>query len=331
MTALEKYIRLEALGQWREAEGAPPREVIVRFGDTTLLLTDAADRPLGHWALAGVQAIRTDGRYTIYAMSPEGAETLAIKDQDMIEAIAAVTRAHLHVDRPAAVRRSRSWLPLVAVAVLLAGAAAQFPALVVGQAARMIPSETLQVYGDEMLLRIMAARGPLCADPAGRRALAILAASVTVDAAPRMRALDLGETPVALLPGRTVLVGRAALAQAEDSAEVAGWIALVLARDDMAPGPLRLMQAVGPAASLRYVLTGKLGDGALGRAARATLAPPLPQEIDAAYERLRGAGLATAPFADALRRFGIEAPPATVEGAAALPDQDWVALRGLCG
>lgn len=329
MTALEKYIRLEALGQWREAQGAPAREVVVRFGDTTLLLTDTADRPLGHWALAGVQAIRTDGPLTVYAMSPEGAESLAIRDRDMTDAIAAVTRAHLHRDAPV-LRTRKNWLPALAAAALLALVAALFPALIEGQAARMAPPDALEVFGDEMLLQIMATRGPLCADPAGRRALAALANRIAPGDAPRLRALDLGPAPVALLPGRTVLIGRAALSRAEDPAEIAGWIALALAREHMAPGPQRLMHAVGPWTSLRYVLTGRLSDEALARATRAAFDPALPGEIDAAIERLRGAGVATAPFADGLRRFGIDAHAAPTEGAAALSDQEWVALQGLC-
>ncbi|MBA3325508.1 MAG: hypothetical protein H0T41_09715, partial [Rhodobacteraceae bacterium] len=96
MTALEKYLRLEAIGAWRAAPGAAACEVVVSFGNATLILTDTSDRPLGHWALAGVQAIGIDGPATIFAMSPDGAETLAIAERDMIEAIAAVTRAHRH-------------------------------------------------------------------------------------------------------------------------------------------------------------------------------------------------------------------------------------------
>ena len=54
MTALDRYVRLEAVGLWREAPGAPPREVVVSFGNATLLLTDLEERPLGHWAPSSV-------------------------------------------------------------------------------------------------------------------------------------------------------------------------------------------------------------------------------------------------------------------------------------
>ena len=67
MTALEKYVRLEALGRWRERAGDPPREVVVSLGNATLLLKDLDERPLGHWALAGVVRLgarRRGGRPT---------------------------------------------------------------------------------------------------------------------------------------------------------------------------------------------------------------------------------------------------------------------------
>jgi hypothetical protein len=38
LTALERYIRLEATGLWRETPDTPPREVVVSFGKATLLL-----------------------------------------------------------------------------------------------------------------------------------------------------------------------------------------------------------------------------------------------------------------------------------------------------
>ncbi|MBP7240652.1 hypothetical protein [Amaricoccus sp.] len=332
MTALDKYVRLEALGQWREAGGATPREVVVSFGDATLLLTDLSERPLGHWALAGVQAIGKDGPATVYAMTSDGEETLTIKDADMVDAIAAVSRAHRLRDvAPGSQRRRRSLWPWLVVATAAAVLAALGPPLLRAQAARMVPPEAVEEFGDRMLLQIMATRGPLCADAEGRRALATLVARVAEGAPPpRAQALDLGPTPVALLPGPTVALGRTALLQADDPAEIAGWVALALAREAMQPGPERLMAAVGPFADLRYVLTGRLGEPALGRAVEAAMASPGPVEIEAAFERLRTAGLPTAPFADGLRRIGLEAPPASAEGGEALSDRDWVALQGLC-
>ena len=93
MTALDRYLRLEAVGLWREAPDAETREVIVSFGRTTLLFTDLRERPLGHWPLAGIRVL--DGNdaagATVYAMSD--GETLSVRDPDMVAAIAAVCGA----------------------------------------------------------------------------------------------------------------------------------------------------------------------------------------------------------------------------------------------
>lgn len=329
MTALDKYVRLEALGQWRESPGARPREVVVSFGDATLVLTDMDDRPLGHWALAGVQALSSEGGATVYAMNPDGEETLTIGDAEMIEAIAAVSRP-LRLSPARAAPRRRSWWPAVLGLLLAAAAVAFLPELIRAQAARMVPAESLEEWGDSILLQLMAQHGPLCADAEGRRALALVGGRVWRETRPRLRAMDLGHAPVALLPGPTVVIGRGALAQAEDPAEIAGWLALALAQEEMRPGPERVMQAAGPAASLRYILTGRLSEAALDRVAAAALGPPTPEETEAAYERLRGAGLPTAPFADGLLRAGFPAPPAATEGAAPLSARDWAALKRLC-
>lgn len=331
MTALDRYVRLEALGRWREAPGAEAREVVVGFHEATLVLRDMTERPVGHWALAGVQAVGTDGPATVYAMSPDGEETLAIADGDMIEAIAAVSRAPPRTARPPrTAARPRAWTSALLAAAALAAAVAFLPDLIRAQAARMLPPEAAEEIGERML-RIAAETGPPCADPEGARALDLLGARLTPDGDLRLRALDLGPAPVAALPGPTVALGRAALARAEHPAEVAGWIALALARERMRPGPERLMEAVGPATALRYVFTGEIADAALARAARAPFVPPAPEEIDAAYELLRAADLPTAPFAAGLRRAGLAAPPGVTGGAPALSDRDWVALQGLCG
>ena len=67
--------------------------MVVSFGSATLLLTDLEERPLGHWALAGVTRARAaTGGATVYAMTADGGETLAIRDRDMVAAIAAVAR-----------------------------------------------------------------------------------------------------------------------------------------------------------------------------------------------------------------------------------------------
>jgi hypothetical protein len=291
MTALERYVRLEALGLWREEPGAAMREVIVGFGTTTLVLRDIDDAPLGHWALAGVRAIGRDGPATVFAMTEDGAETLSIEDRDMVEAIAAVSRAN-RLPPPASPPRRRlaaaAWTAAIAAMV---GAAVWGPGLVREQAARMLPPERAQEYGDRMLIALIEARGAACAEPAGQRALDAIAARVAPAAPPDVRVLDLG-APVAALPGGTVLVDRGVVAETPEV--VAALIAVALRRDPVAG----LMQAAGTLASLRYVLTGDLGEPALLRAAEAAARAPGPAEMARASARPAGSRPAPDLLAD---------------------------------
>jgi hypothetical protein len=268
MTALERYIRLEALGLWRESPDAEPLEVVVSFGVATLVLTDLDDNPLGHWALAGVQAIGKDGRATVYAMTPDGGETLTIRDRDMVEAIATVSRAY-SVPRLPRRRRWRRWLAFAALAAALALAALLVPRLITAQAARMVPPEVADELGDRMLIAVMEARGRPCDTPAARRLLADLAAAVDPAAPPRLRILHLGPSAVAL-PGRTVLLDRDAAATPNGPPQIAGRVSAALRKEPVAA----MMRAAGPLAGLRYILTGALSEAALARATAAALASP---------------------------------------------------------
>jgi hypothetical protein len=263
MTALDRYVRLEAVGLWREAPDAEPREVVVSFGKTTLLLTDLDERPLGHWALAGVRVLGEEpGGGTVYAMS--AGETLTICDRDMVAAIAAVRRRLPGPERP---RRRLPLGPILAIA-LLAAALAWGPRLVRTAAAALIPPEQAEEIGDRMLIALMEKHGAPCDAPEGERVLGRLAAVLVPAAPPRLRVMDLRRTPVvAALPGGTVIIDRetAATAAPED---LAGRVAQAVAAD-----PVRaLVDHAGLAAAIRYVLSGRFDERTLARAAESATA-----------------------------------------------------------
>ncbi len=274
MTALERYIRLEATGLWRETPDAPPREVVVSFGKATLLLTDPSDAPLGHWALGGVQVTGRHGGATVYVM---GTETLEIRDREMVAAIAEVTRELPAWPRAAPARKRRQLVgPILAVAMLAAVVIAG-PELLRRLAVGMVPPEQAEEIGDRVLLALMEEGGGICAEPGGQRVLDRIAARV---AAPplRIRVLALGGAGggggAAALPGGTLVLDRAAVTAGPGAAEVAQWIVEAGAGEDPVTA---LMRAAGPWANLRQVFTGDPGQAAITRAAaaiRATAAAP---------------------------------------------------------
>ena len=56
-TALTEYARLESGGLWKAGPDAQRREVVVSFGEATLVLSDTAGRPLTHWSLPAVERL----------------------------------------------------------------------------------------------------------------------------------------------------------------------------------------------------------------------------------------------------------------------------------
>ena len=54
MTAIKEFERLESLGLWRGLKDSQRREVVVSFGEATLVLSDINNRPITHWSLAAI-------------------------------------------------------------------------------------------------------------------------------------------------------------------------------------------------------------------------------------------------------------------------------------
>ncbi|RMF36629.1 MAG: hypothetical protein D6754_11130, partial [Alphaproteobacteria bacterium] len=88
-TAHERYALLESVGTWFDGRSARPREVVVRFGEATLILYDEAGVPQAHWALASLRALHdTGGRDTLVLVPDQDSdERLTLNDAEMIGAI----------------------------------------------------------------------------------------------------------------------------------------------------------------------------------------------------------------------------------------------------
>jgi hypothetical protein len=72
MTALSEFQRLEAQGSWRESPDARLREVVVSFGDATLMLSDPkSDTPLSHWSLPAVTRLNPGKSPAIFSPGPD--------------------------------------------------------------------------------------------------------------------------------------------------------------------------------------------------------------------------------------------------------------------
>ncbi len=90
MTAIKKYTILESKGFWIDAKGSPPKEVIVSFGKSSIIMSDNNEIPLNHWDLNSIVMIEKNEIEARFSPGTERQEELIIQDEAMIEALAII-------------------------------------------------------------------------------------------------------------------------------------------------------------------------------------------------------------------------------------------------
>ncbi len=311
MTALPQYDLLEAEGRYFDGETATPREVIVKFGDASLMILDTQDLPVTHWPLATLRNVAGAG--TALSLTPDqsGLERLSLDDATMIEALRSVC-PDLEAQRP--VPRSR-WRKIAAwgAAAVLSVYLIVFhliPSLA-DQMAELIPPEAEIAMGETMsgqFARLVTGfeEPRFCTEAAGGRALNRLTARLEKAAGAHVpltvRVLDHKMVNAFALPGGQIVLFRGLLAAASTPEEVAGVLAHEMAhvvhRD-----PTRLtLRSAGSAGILGVLLGDFTGAGATVALSEALLSTGYQRKAEAAADifatrLLAQQGLPTAPFA----------------------------------
>ncbi len=338
MTALHEYQRLECTGLWRDAPESQRRDVLVSFGDASLIIRELpSERALSHWSLPAVVR-RNPGRMpAIFAPGPDMVEELEIDDESMIAAIAKV-HAIIARRRPHPGRLRGAFLAGVAAAI---GAAALFwlPGALIRHTASVLPASTRADLGQAILQDVIRLTGQPCNAPEGREALARLGQKL-LGPDGRLVVLPEGLATALHLPGKIVAIGRP-LVEGEEGPEVAaGYVLAERTRaetTDPVPDALRFG---GLSASIHLLTSGNVPGAAFhGYGERLLKATPQPVDPEALLARFRAAGVSAAPYAYALDKTGettlplIEADPfaSTPPPGPLIDDNDWVALQGLCG
>lgn len=337
MTALSQYARLETTGLWRTGPGDAGREVVVSFGNATLVLSDFAGLPLTHWSLPAVTRLNPGGAPALYAPDTDGSETLAIDDELMVSAIETV-RAAVARGQPGAAPRQLRWaLAWGLVALLLAAAVFWLPGALRREALTVVPTAKWTEIGATILGHLQRTLGPACREPLGAEALSRLH-DRTLGEEGQAVVLPLGPGAPLALPGGITVLSREMVERAAEPAVVAGQF--LAAR--MAPGaedPLaRLLDEAGLWATLRLLTTGNLDPAVLARHAQALLAAPeAPLDADRLGPAFAQAEVPLAPYALDRDPSGqaiadLLAADAYAEGEAPvlLSDSEWVALQGIC-
>lgn len=335
MTALEQYDRLESIGLWKESAEAQRREVIVSFGNATLVLSDKNENPLTHWSLAAVRRVTRDGSAVTYA--PDGAteESLEIDDDLMVKAIETIqSRLRRGLPRPGRVR----WLIGGGIAALvLALALFWFPGAIARYAARIVPDANAAQIGQQILRHVTEFSGGACSSQMGDNSLRLLEDRLIGTRANRVLVLELGARPSSHLPGGLILINRRLVEDYDDPDVVAGFILLERAIEDETPPLLDLFRAIGTINVLSFLASGEISDAALKRYAETRVTGqsrlPGPENLLALFELAR---LGTEPYAAVLAQSGSDT---TVLATGTIPAEErrplmrdgaWIALQSIC-
>ena len=336
MTALSEFQRLESPGLWRETPEAQRREVIVQFGDATLVIADGkSNRALAHWSLPAVARRNPGKRPAIYAPSDEPGEELELTDDTMIAAIEKVhtiieaRRPHPGRLRGALVGGSSALLALLSIFWL--------PGAIVTHAASVAPIPKRLEIGRQVLAELTTLTGAPCHSDAGDLALEALAGRLS--GPDEIIVLPNALTGALRLPGRIAVIG-SPLVEDVDSPEVAA--GYILAAEPLGPDSdplLTVLQWAGLGASFRLLTTGSLPDEALRGYGKHLLDhPPARPDDENLLAAFASAGVSAAPYAYALDPSGetvlglIEADPLKGKAAATplLEDAEWIALQSIC-
>lgn len=338
MTALDRYDRLEALGLWRDTLDDTGREVVVKFGEATLVILSVDDDPITHWSLSAIREVEKSATKTVYAVDGDVQTTLTITEPPMQEALGKVLEyTQVSGDKLVSKKsRVRPWaigLSLLAVLALVIIS----PTLMRDFAHRMISPQRSQVLAAEMLPLIEERTGPACKTPMGSAALMKIARRLTPDGSGTLHVLDLGDAPVIALPGGHVVLNSEVIRNASGPSEIAGWAATGLAGSAKSPALSGLFDSGGTWDGIKFLLTGDLPERAMNRSINRLLISPkiLTPEVEVAVvDLMKRASVHPGALVAGLRREGLSTSLVpwidNSEPAQVLNDDEWVAIQSIC-
>jgi hypothetical protein len=344
MTALDKYRKLEGPGLWAASEQDQRREVVVGFGDATLIISDSRSMVvLSHWSLPAVERINPGKRPALYRPEGGGGEVLELDDDWLIDALKVVQGA-LKPPRGIVARMRRPILAALGVLGVIATSIMLPPALR-DHTAAVVPMAKRVELGEAVRLELMQHGARTCNSIYGAPALASLQRRLFQTPAQLvvMRGLPQDTPRIQHVLGRIFILDARLLEEAT-SAEALGGALLLAAQRAAQDDPLRpLLRYAGILATFRLLTSAELPASAIAGYGRALLRAPLPvPEIEPLLERFARAELSTRPLvdnpfaldpslpqiADGLRNADpLQGEPPTP---ALLTDGQWVSLLNIC-
>lgn len=331
MTALKEYERLESLGLWKAGPDAQRVEVIVSFGEATLVLSNGQGDPLTHWSLAAVERVNDEQGVVVFSADDEAQEILEIEDPAMIEALDK-TLAAIAKTRPRP-GRLRTW---IAALVILWFATALFiwlPETAARYATSIVPDATSEEIGKHAMEHVANLTGTRCSSPLGDRALRILEKRLLRTSVNHLSVVEMGSRKSALLPGGNILLNKSLLRDDRGPELLAGYVLLERATEDEEPPLYQLFQTAGTRETLNFLATGEIGDTTLDRFSEARITGPVSApSIENLAALFEVAELSSAVFAQEEPRYKALSESDRFRGSyePLLRDAEWLALQDIC-
>lgn len=330
MTALDKYVRLESGGLWRAGPDEQRRDVVVSFGDATLVISDKAGRPLTHWSLPAVTRQNPDETPAVYTPDDEASEAVEIADEMMIDAIEQV-RAALDKERPKP-GKLRHWMTGGLIVVTLLLAIFWLPGALTRQTLAVVPAPKRTEIGAAMLGHMQAETGPACREPgaveAARRLAERLFGHQTLTQIVVVPELAQGAVAI---PGQLIVLDYGVLQGTDDPAVAAGYV-LAAHAARMETDPLeKVLRQAGLGTTFRLLTTGEIPPEILQANAATIVAAPWAEVEENSLRRIFAtAQIPSAPYAAIVEA---DLTPDTLSGDAISPiltDADWISLQNIC-
>lgn len=338
MTALKQYDRLECVGLWRDDPEAQRREVVVRFGEATLVLSDSkSEVPLSHWSLPAVERVNPGGLPALFRPGPDSDESLELQDDDMIAALETVRGAVIAATpRPGRLRGFA--FGVVSVAILGVGLL-WVPGALVSHTASVVPAAKRAELGQVALDDLTRLTGAPCDNQLGLRALAGLSERIfgPVDT-PILYVVRDGLASAVHLPGDVIVLSSDLLEKAQGPEVLAGAALVEGLRAKTQDPMIALLNHSGLFATFQLLTSGNLSEASVaGYGEVALRAAPVALTNAAALSAFAGAKITSAPYALFIDPTG-EATLPLIEGdptrgttpEAIMDDGDWIALQDIC-
>lgn len=323
MTALDRFDLLESPGWYLDGETAETHDVIVKFGNESLVFMALDETPLAHWPLATLRRLPEAPNHPgeLRLIPDHGSlERLVLTDRDMIAAIEEVCPDLRKAPRtpPSGKRRMLFW-SVGAVACVLLVVFVLSP-IIAGRLAVLISPKAEIALGDKIseqimdLLRFIGGdQVAVCETPEGRRALDQMAARLGAQAhVPiRISVINHGMVNALATPGGRILVMRGLLDDAKSPEEVAGVLAHEIGHVIHRDPTREALRSAGTAGILSLALGDITGGGLITVIAESALNASYTRDAErdadqTALDLLAAAKLPSTPLAEFFQRLGEE-------------------------